>query len=388
MLELKTDEFNREAEHYFAAYPDPDRLLDKPFSEPEFFSQRLIDVGVLVDGLRLRPGDVVLELGAGTCWLSHLLNRYGCKTIVVDVSPTALSMGRSLFERDPRTNWHLEPEFHVYDGHTLPLDAGTVDRVVLYDAFHHIPNPWQLLGEMRRVLRPNGIVAMSEPGRGHSTSPSSLAETAATGVLENELALEEIAERALASGFVAARVILSGRPPSLLEIDARDLRPFMGGRSFGRYWKNLCTALDSHHYILLFAGDPEPTTRRPKRLVANIRRIGPRRALQISRGKPIELMFDVHNAGDTHWLRGENAAGWTRFGAHLYHSDRTLVDYDWVRASLPQDVAPEQNVHLVVTLPAIQEPGNYLVVCDLVIEGATWFAERGTRPLEVPCRVV
>ena len=37
----------------------------------------LIDTGVLIEALRLRPGDVVAEIGAGSCWLSHMLNRHG-----------------------------------------------------------------------------------------------------------------------------------------------------------------------------------------------------------------------------------------------------------------------------------------------------------------------
>ena len=74
---------------------------------------------------------------------------------------------------DPETNWNLKPEFKVYDGWTLPLPDGSVDRVVLYDAFHHLPNQERLLLEMRRVLTNRGIVGMSEPGRGHSTSAES-----------------------------------------------------------------------------------------------------------------------------------------------------------------------------------------------------------------------
>jgi SAM-dependent methyltransferase len=203
-LEGQTAALNRAAEDYFAAYPNPEHLVGKPFSEPESLSRRLIDLGVLLYGLRLSPGDVVLDLGAGTCWVSHLFNRFGCRTIAVDVSPTALAIGRTMFERDPQTNWTLEPAFLPYDGHTLPVADASVDRVVLYDAFHHIPNPGRLLREMRRVLKPDGIVGMSEPGRGHSTSPPSVAETAATGVLERELVLEDIADQAMAAGFTSA----------------------------------------------------------------------------------------------------------------------------------------------------------------------------------------
>jgi SAM-dependent methyltransferase len=376
----QVDAFNQAAEVYYACHADARGLLDKPFSEPAALARRLIDAGVLIEALRLEPGDVVLDLGAGACWFSHLLNRFGCPTVAVDVSPTALALGRQLFEQDPKTNWALNPQFLAYDGRSIPAADGTIDRIVLVDAYHHLPNPVPLLREMRRVLRPDGIVAMSEPGRGHAASAPSVAEAAATGVLENELVLEDIAERALESGFTAARVVLSAGAP-FVEIDASQLRAFMGGRGFSRYWKNLCAALDSHHFILLFAGGAEPTTKRPKQLRAMMRQIGGR--------QPGEIVLDIRNGGDTLWLAAANAPGWTRIGAHLYSdgSSRALVDFDWLRIALPRDVAPDERVEVASALPAIDRPGDYVIVFDLVIEGVDWFANRGSPTLEVPLRV-
>jgi SAM-dependent methyltransferase len=387
-LERQTDAFNRAAEAYYAEHANPQQLLDKPFSEPAALSRRLIDVGVLIDSLRLKPGDLVLDLGAGACWLSHLLNRYGCRTIAVDVSPTALALGRQLFDRDPHTNWSLDPQFLPYDGQKLPVGDRTIDRIVLYDAYHHLPNPAALMRELHRVLRPDGIVFMSEPGRGHAASAPSVAEAAATGVLENELALEDIAELAVASGFAAARVVIATHSP-VLEINAADLRSFMGGRGFSRYWKHLCAALDGHHYILLFAGDAEPATARPKELRARIRQTGSLASLQTARGRPQTVTLELQNAGDTRWICSENAAGWTRLGAHLYRAatPRTLVDFDWVRITLPRDIRPDETVRVAAVLPAIDQPGDYIIVFDVVIEGIAWFADRGSRTLEVSCRV-
>src|SRR5262245_2956685 len=48
--------FNQAAEDYFAKHDGDRHLLTKPFSEPESLSRRLIDLGVLIDGLRLAPG--------------------------------------------------------------------------------------------------------------------------------------------------------------------------------------------------------------------------------------------------------------------------------------------------------------------------------------------
>jgi SAM-dependent methyltransferase len=384
-LESKTDEFNRAAETYYASHANIPQLLGKPFSEPDALARRLIDAGVLIDSLRLKPGDAVLDLGAGSGWLSHLLNRFGCRTIAVDVSPSALSIGRRIFEQDPHTNWTLEPQFLPYDGWTLPLADASVDRIVLYDAYHHLPNPGHLMREMRRVLRADGIVGMSEPGHGHAASAPSVAEAAATGVLENELVVEDIGELALASGFAAVRVVVAGRTP--FEIDAADLRAFTRGRGFARYWKSLCAGLDGHHYLMLFAGSPVPTTARPKLLRAALR---PASLPKVRRGERARFAIDVHNQGDTAWLAREGVPGWTRLGAHLYREHgavRELVDFDWVRVQLASDVAPDRSVRISVPLPPIEMAGTYVIVFDLVIEGITWFADRGSMPLSVPSRV-
>jgi SAM-dependent methyltransferase len=386
--EARTDSYNIAAETHWATHADRRHAMDKPFSEPESLARRFIDIGTLFDGLRLQPGDTVLEIGAGSCWLSLFLNRYGCKTIAVDVSPTALSIGRMVFDRDPNTNWDLEPAFLVYDGHRLPVPDASVDRIVLYDAFHHIPNQRQLLTEMRRVLRPDGIVGMSEPGRGHASSASTLAE-AATGVLENELSLEDVADAALRAGFRETRVIVASDSP-LMEVDALKLRAFMGGRGFARYWRNLRAALDGHHYILLFAGDPEPTTGRPRRLRANITSVGATTPLRAKPDESIELRFDLYNSGDSRWLhRSDHRPGWTRFGGHLYRENqaRTLIDFDWLRVALPGDVMPERSIQVVAQLPPVHESGRYVIDFDLVVEGVNWFADRGSMPLTIQYEV-
>jgi hypothetical protein len=163
----------------------------------------------------------------------------------------------------------------------------------------------------------------------------------------------------------------------------------MGGRGFARYWRDLCAELDGHHYILLFAGDPRPTTARPKRLQAVIAPAESRPELTVRAGHPFVLSLSLYNAGDTTWLHRSNEAGWTRIGAHLHRDDRTrsLVDHDWFRAALPYDIPPERRAQVELQLPPIGEAGDFLLVFDLVIEGSAWFAERGSLTLDLRCRV-
>ena len=385
-LVRRTEEYNRAAERYYAEYPDPRYLLDKPFSDTPDFAAHLIAVGVLVAGARLRPGDTVVEFGAGSCWLSHFLNRFGCRTISVDVSETALAVGRRAFERDPRTNWSLDPQFLPYDGYTLPLEDASCDRVVVCDAFHHVPNQRVVLAEMFRVLTPDGIVAMSEPGRGHASNPTSLAETAATGVLENELVIEDLAVLAEDVGFREVNVLAEG-PTRRHEIPVRHIGPFKGGRGFRRYWRGLCREIVHHHYVLLYKGNSRTTTERPGKLSSEIRIVGPAGPVALSCGERLRVDLRVENIGDTCWLHrgvGDSRAGWTRVGTHLHEAGEPLgkvIDFDWHRAGLDGDVEPEDSVRVRCDLPAIHRPGAYDLRFDLVVEGLTWFADRGaSRP--------
>lgn len=376
-----TDRYNRAAEEYFATIDDPSFLLGKPFSEPAALPKHLIDAGVLLSALRVAPGDVVMEIGAGSCWLSHMLNRYGCRTIAVDVSPTALALGRRLFEADIRTNWQLHPEFRSYDGHRLPVADASCDGIVINDAFHHVPNQRELLLEMHRVLRPAGIVAMSEPGRGHGGTAQSVREASDSGVLENELVLEDVAALARDCGFAAVQVVLTS-PFAHAAIDAGELGGFMGGKGFARFWKAYCAALEQHHYITCAKTALGHTTRRPSRLSAHIR-TDDTSTHSARAGEPFTTDLTITNMGDTTWLGGNTPrSGWTRVGAHLYRHDgtRTLVDFDWWRQPLPGDVAPGETVTLRAELPPLRAAGTYMVSVDLVIEQVAWFADFGGEP--------
>ena len=173
--------------------------------------------------------------------------------------------------------------------------------------------------EMRRVLAPDGIVGMSEPGRGHAASAPSVAEAAATGVLENELALEDIGEVALSCGFAAARVLVANRPP-VFEIEAADLRPFMGGKGFARYWQALSARArwaSLHPAVCGRSGAHDETAE-----ALAWRGCDAASSVRMRHGTNGRLTLSVHNAGDTRWLAADNVPGWTRLGAHLYGTRR------------------------------------------------------------------
>jgi hypothetical protein len=111
-------------------------------------------------------------------------------------------------------------------------------------------------------------------------------------------------------------------------------------------------------------------------------------AIAVRPGSAGQITVTITNTGDTRWLASEGD-GWTRVGVHLFRrkrddDQRELVDFDWLRAALPNDVAPKQSVTVPLSLPPLSadpEGRRYQVVIDLVIEGTAWFEAKGSAPL-------
>ena len=352
------------------------------------FGQRLFDIGVLIHWLRLSPGEMVLDFGAGSCWLSMFLHRFGCRTVAVDISRTVLELGRRIFERDPATDWNLCPEFIPYDGHSLALDDESVDKIIIYDAFHHIPNQEEILRELSRVLKKTGIMAMCEPGRFHATTGSSFRNTTETGILENSIIVEDIADRAKACGFKYVTVVPISLQKSI-EVPARELNAFLAGKKFADYWLRLRDSLIDMDYILFFKETYVPDTRRPGRLEAIFSRLQGLDEILVRPGERTRLRLLVNNVGDTCWLSWTpDSIGKTQLGAHLYRKDSegAALDFEWYRLELVHDVAPGGGIILDVELPPLQEEDRILF--DMVSEQIAWFHEFGSKPLELYLRVV
>jgi SAM-dependent methyltransferase/uncharacterized protein YbaR (Trm112 family) len=103
----------------------------------------------------------VLELGAGRCWLTAHLVRQGARAVAVDIledEVMGLGCGRFFLEEG------LYFERVICDMHHLPFRDGSFDAVAATATLHHSPFPDALLREVRRVLKPDGIlVAANEP---------------------------------------------------------------------------------------------------------------------------------------------------------------------------------------------------------------------------------
>ncbi len=379
-LVRRTEEFNQAAELYWQRVRDDPsgrrHALDKPLSTLVETPDILYRLGLVLEALDLGVGLTVLDLGAGSCWLASHLNRLRCRTVAMDVSPTALELGRERFLSDARHHPELEPRFLAYDGHRLGLPDASVDRVVMFDAFHHVPNQQEILEEIARVLKPGGRAVFGEPGEGHSHSDQSLFESGNTGVLENDLDVADVERKALRAGFT--RVLLKPYPRPSLALPAADYRRLIAGEE-ALYPMALLREDLRHFYVfILEKGAPCHDSRNPRRLRAAIALDGPPRLVGRARAL-VPFRARVRNEGDTLWLAQERPeGGFVTLGASVYGQGGRLLERAVVDGRLPRDVAPGDQVELEGRLQMPAPPGRYLLKLDLVDEHVGWFAQFGS----------
>ena len=181
------------AEEYFASVTDWTYHLSKPLGSIAEAPTILSHFGAMLSALRLEVGLDVLDFGAGSCWTSRMLTQLGCHVVACDVSSTALAMGRRLFELQPP----LGPgtvRFLRFDGTTIDMPDGSVDRISCMDAFHHVPNWEEVLAEFQRLLRPGGRAVLAESGPDHSRTAQAQSEMRNFTVVERDVVVEDLAK--------------------------------------------------------------------------------------------------------------------------------------------------------------------------------------------------
>jgi hypothetical protein len=107
--------------------------------------------------------------------------------------------------------------------------------------------------------------------------------------------------------------------------------------------------------------------------------------IEIRAGEEVTATFRLRNAGSKTWVAGGNNP--VRVGFHWYLNGQNVLVREDYRGTLPQDVAPRQEVTVTAKTIAPDTPGSYMLQWDLVEEGVTWFSARGSRPLELRVEV-
>jgi SAM-dependent methyltransferase len=367
------------AERYFAALSDWQHHLAKPFGSIDETPLLLINFAIVLQGLQLCPGMTVLEFGAGTCWAARILTQLGCKVIACDVSPTALEIGRELFARQPIAGERPPPQFLLFDGQHLDLADASVDRIICLDAFHHVPNPGVVLGELGRVLTPGGIAGFAEPGPEHSKTAQSQYEMKTHGVIENDIDIRALWAEARRVGFTDLKLAVFHVTPFFLQLD--EFEDFLGGgKTTKQYVKAVRAFMGNQRNFFLFKGDPQAKDSRYRQGLTALIDVSPAR-IEIAEQEDIRLKAVVTNNSASVWLPRSAGLGAVMLGCHVYHADgRTFREsYHWepLTPGEGRQIAPGETLEINVTLPALPR-GSYEIEFDMVSNDVCWFAPNGS----------
>jgi len=142
--------------------------MDKPMSNFDF---RFMSLGYkfrdfflprknILEEVGIKPGFHVLDFGCGPGGyivpLAELVGGSG-KVYALDIHPLAIQKVQNIASKKQLTN----VETILSDCQTA-LPDNTLDAVLLYDAFHHLSDPDEVLKELHRVLKPDGILSFGD----------------------------------------------------------------------------------------------------------------------------------------------------------------------------------------------------------------------------------
>ena len=133
------------------------RVFDRGCGFPKENRNNFKKIHLIRRLLALPDGARVLEVGAGTGVHAHeLLRLQRLRYHGVDLSPGMLAVARERLARC--SGWWL----HVGDGTELPFPDEVFEGVFMSGTLHHFARPDLAVGELRRVLRPGGRLAVME----------------------------------------------------------------------------------------------------------------------------------------------------------------------------------------------------------------------------------
>lgn len=345
--------------------------------------RRLFDLSSVLLMLECRPGDRVLDLGAGTGFSSEMLARFGYHVVAIDPDLQALRYNR---ERPSYDDTRIDGTITVVGSlaEDLPFADGGFDGIVGMNVLHHVHDLARATREFARVLRPGAHAVFCEPGLEHLEMMETQRAIADLGEDDRAFDVFAFLEGARSLGFSQAFFSATLQPP-LRMVPVWDSELFASGQHPTRTL-NERGVVDEIHRRHAFAmivrdGERERTSRFPGSMRREIHVEGlPKKVL---RGEIYRATAFVRNVGDTRWIAEQSPmGGFVTVGCKFAQPGGRMLNDLMGRTFLPGDVRPEEKVvvEMSIRIPDDIPPGPYEVRFDTVNEMVCWFSDLPDNP--------
>lgn len=332
----------------------------------------------LIQAMRVRPGGRVLDVGCGPGWTTEILAGLGFDVDGLEPAADMIAIAREKIAGFLR-NHRIEPaptvQFHCATLEELDLKDGTFDGILCRASLHHIVDEEAGMAQCFRLLKPGGVLGISEGAwiPGHRASEAELdAEMQRYGTLENPFTTGYLDHLLAVHGF-------------------RNMERFHG--VFG-----LVPTSQGDVPVRSFAVCPAEfhntlTARKPLG-VPDTADIAARTAAQIkvkgatfdSRTREIQVAASIRNTGETVWLSSPGRPGHVTITLRQNAPGSPDFREPGTRYPVPKNICPDEEleVNFSFFLPDGGQPGPWFM--DLVCEQLFWFSQRGTEAAEVSTR--
>jgi len=132
------------------------RLIDNPIrrkliQKPETVAKRM----------KLKPGMIIIEIGPGKGSYTKIIAKSilpDGKVYAIDIQESIINRLKNIIEKENIKN--IIPK--IDDAYNLSFEDQSVDRVLMIACLPEIPDPIKALKEIRRVLKSDGLLSLSE----------------------------------------------------------------------------------------------------------------------------------------------------------------------------------------------------------------------------------
>ncbi|MBI3415123.1 MAG: methyltransferase domain-containing protein [Verrucomicrobia bacterium] len=146
---------------------------------------------LVVEALKLKPGDAVADIGAGTGYFTRRLARKvgpGGKIFAVDIQPEMLTLLTNKMAELKIGN--VKPVLGKIDDPNL--SANSIDLALMVDVYHEFSHPHEMMQAIARALKPGGRVVFVEYRAEDPTVPIKRVHKMAEAQVRKEMAAHSL----------------------------------------------------------------------------------------------------------------------------------------------------------------------------------------------------